>query len=209
MRIVKPYAAGLPIDRLWHSGRPRWVVLLVLGTLVTSIGGVAASVLASVDRQRLGLQSQIRSAQDTVEGQSKERHSAAALPSTDFIQKLPAPIDLQAALSTLQRSTAEAGVALVGVQLQQRATTKELLPRVDLNVSLRGSYPKLQKVLADALGRYPNVTLLRASMRRAGAPDQVEASLSLALWGAPDLEQRNSRNAPIADAASLPARAVR
>ena len=184
MKKAWPLALRLYAEASSRS-RASWGLLLVAGVLMVVICGFAALSSARLDRQNLTLDAQIGAAKDAL----KQRHRSVdgqtliAPETQDFVQRLPVSIDLQPILSAVQRSAAEAGLAFVGVLVQERPGTKELLSRVDLSVSLRGPYTRLIQVLAETLSRYPNATLTRASLRRAGGPDQVEATMIIALWG--------------------------
>jgi hypothetical protein len=70
---------------------------------------------------------------------------------------------------------------------------------------LRGNYPAIKTVLAEVMGRYPNMSLRRLSMRSSlqGQPTnttntETETTAVLALWGAPAEQAQNP--APVAPA---------
>ena len=183
---------------------------IAIGSLVS----IACTFMASMMLLRL-LDETIVEARSIEGALAPSRQATARLgepepPVSDFAQKLPDVIGVQPMLLSLRRSAADSGATFIGVQVQQRPATKEALARTDLAVSLRGAYPKLAQVLTEALGRYPNATLARASLRRAGSPDQVEATFVIGLWGAPTVPQTTmSAGARIPDAASSPVSAWR
>lgn len=105
--------------------------------------------------------------------------------SLDFARRLPSTVDARTLLQELGRSVATTTASLTSVQLQERAATFEQLARSEVTVSLRGSYPQLKQVLADVLARFPNVTLAQWRLRRTGQQNEVDATMTLVLWGAP------------------------
>lgn len=196
----------------WLSVRIAWGPLFAAGSLSVAATGISALSMARLGREELATRGQMVVAnnareqrQRSVDGQAEQ-----AMGPSDFVQRLPGSINLQPILSALQRSASQASVAFAGVLIQERPGTSELLSRVDLSVSLRGSYPKLIQVLAETLSRYPNATLTRASLRRAASPDQVEATMIIALWGSADAMPRATNETTLqADLGSAPTSAGR
>lgn len=169
-----------------------WRPLLAAGVLTVAVAGVAALSSAHLYGQTSVVDAQTGAVRDARERgeRSVDGRSLLAPEPSDFVRRLPGSIELQPILSALQRSASEADIVFVGVLVREHPGTKELLSRVDLSVSLRGPYPKVTQVLAEALSRYPNATLSRASLRRAAQSDQVEATMIIALWGAADAMPR-------------------
>ena len=112
-------------------------------------------------------------------------HIGKLQPTDDFTRRLPSSLDLQPLLDEIEQSCSRAGVRLGAVQISERVAATEQLQRAYLSLSLQGSYAKLKEVLAEVLGHFPNSTLAQLSMRRKVGATDVEATLSLALWGAP------------------------
>ena len=186
-----------------------WATVLAVGFMAVALTSIASLSLArlapELQRERTDARSLVESHWHGDVRTQSNLTPAARDSSLDFAQQLP-PLDLQSILSTVQRSASEAGVVFAGVQIQDRRASQELLARADLSVSLRGAYPKLIQVLSDVLSRYPNATLARASLRRQGPPDQIDATVVIALWGASLLpEQPVTKPASTDGAVSTPA----
>ena len=108
-------------------GSASWGLLLAAGALTVATCGFAALSSARLDRQNLTLDAQVRAAKDALKQRKRliDEQSSIAPSTHDFVQGLPDSIDLQPILSALQRSAADAGVAFVGLLVQERPVTKE------------------------------------------------------------------------------------
>ena len=190
----------------WRAGPRQWwiwtaasiaaVVLAMCGGLVWHSAADESQTLHQ-QIEALKLSSSARTTQPVV----------APTPS-DFTHHLPSTLDVQPVVTQLQRSCAQAGIELASVQIQQQAATADRLSRTELNITLRGNYPAIKTVLAEVMGRYPNMSLRRLNMR-SSAPGQptntanteTETTAVLALWGAPaDPAQTLASGAPGAQA---------
>lgn len=178
-------SAWLRAERAWHSrSAPLGLMLAGLSVAVA----LAASATLKWKRtvvQDASLRVQVHSAQAALGQRASVPPAASAQIYTDFVQALPVAIDIQVTLSTLHRAAADAGVTLSSIQVQPRASTHELLARTDLTMSARGSYLKLLQMTDEVLSRYRNATLGHLSLRRSGAPEQLESTIVIGLWGAP------------------------
>lgn len=173
------------IERAWSIGTARWWLVFAGSVLAIVTAMTAALQWQRLTTQEAVARSQIQSAQEALDRRAHAVPAAFASVSIDFARRLPEAVDIQAVVATVQLAATEAGVTLVGMQLQQRSATSDLLARNDLTLSLRGSHPKLKQVLAEVLGRYPNATLSHMTLRRIGAPEQAEATAVIGVWGAP------------------------
>ena len=108
------------------------------------------------------------------------------LPAADFAEKLPSATPSAIALQILQRACADAGVALVVVQIRERASTPESLARLEAVATLHGTYPATQRALKEFADRYADrLTATRLRMRRGAQVGEVETQVTFSLWGAP------------------------
>lgn len=103
----------------------------------------------------------------------------------DFPSALPVEIDTQRILAEVQRATSTAGVTFGGAQIQRRESASGQLGRTELTLSLRGSYSGCKWVATEVLNRFPNATLIRLAIRKSAPPADLDATMVLALWGAP------------------------
>lgn len=173
------------VERAWSIGTAPWWHVFASSVLAIVMAMTAALLWQRLIAQEAVARSQIQSAQEALDRRTRAMPTAFAPVPTDFARRLPEAVDIQAVVATAQLAATEAGVTLVGMQLQQRSATSDLLARNDLTLSLRGSHPKLKQVLAEVLGRYPNTTLSHMTLRRNGAPEQAEATVVIGVWGAP------------------------
>jgi len=171
-----------------RSRRAPWAALAIGASVALLVLGSAFLSLRRDEVQQRILANQIESLKEQVAVGERAAAASAARTSSgqavDFVQRLEAAPDVRAVLAELDRSTRVAGVTFGGVQAQERTGSPEQLARVDLMVSLRGNYPRLKQVLAEVLGRFPNVTLAQWRLRRINQPGELEATMVLALWGA-------------------------
>jgi Tfp pilus assembly protein PilO len=111
--------------------------------------------------------------------------ASAPEPVVDFTAELPAVIDVAPVVAELQRSASSEGVVMQEVQSLPKEATETQLAATELMVQLRGAYPGIKNVLRDVLGRYRHVTVRRLSIRKSGAPQNLQADVLLVLWGRP------------------------
>ena len=175
----------LRLVRAWCLGSTTWWFFFAV--LVVALAADLSTLLLwrRGTSQAFALRNQVQSVQAALQWPVRASKSVAESAQIDFVHSLPGAVDAQAALAMVNRSSADAGVALISVQLQSRAETTALLSRTDLLVQARGSYPKLKQVINDVLGRYPNATLNHLNLRRNGPLDQAEATVVIGMWGAP------------------------
>ena len=165
-----------------------WIALAVGCSLALLVLGVALFAVQRSARQQRDLTSRIA----LLSGQIVARESALKPASadkrpeafaTDFTRRLPIAPDMRSLLTELERSTTDAGIALGSIQHQDHPASAEQLARIDVTVSLRGSYPKLKLVVSDVLRRFPGVTLSQWRARRTIQPDDLDSTIVFALWG--------------------------
>lgn len=169
--------------RHWHAADAQWA-LIWFGLTATLVAATATALWTrQVAREARRVSVETASAIGKLAAMAATTSASSAPPATDFAAHLPASIEIQSVLSQIQRRCAEAEVTFVGVQIQPRIAQSEQLARTDLTVSLRGSYPKLKRVLAEVLDRFPNATLAHLTWRRSTGATDVEATVALALWG--------------------------
>lgn len=173
------------VERAWSIGTTPWWLGFAGSVLAMVLAMTAALLWSRFTDQEAIVRLQIQAAQESLDRRARASPAEFAPAPTDFTQRLPDAVDIQAVVATVQLAAIEAGVTFSGMQLQPRAATPDLLSRNDLMLSLRGSHPKLKQVLAEVLGRYPNATLSHLTLRRIGAPEQVEAAMVIGVWGAP------------------------
>lgn len=105
----------------------------------------------------------------------------------DFAQGLPVDMSIDSVVRELQRASSDSAVALLVVASTPHAATALTLGRIELTVTLRGSYPKLMAALNRTRDRYPELLLQRLSLRRMGTPNDIEGRASLVLVGRPSV----------------------
>lgn len=104
----------------------------------------------------------------------------------DFARSLPETAAVDAVVHELHRLQGAGGAAVVSVDAAQRPATPASLGRIELAVQLRGDYVSIKSTLAALLDRYPQwLVMQRLSLRRGGAPTQLEASVALTLLSRP------------------------
>ena len=111
--------------------------------------------------------------------------SAASAPGLDYVQSLPVLAAAEPMLGELSRSSAELGVVLVSAVSTAKPATEQTLGRIELAIALRGPYPAVKMVLAEALARYPTTLFEALTIRRGNAGTEVEAQVSLSLLSRP------------------------
>ena len=118
-------------------------------------------------------------------------NAARAIAEQDFTHRLPAASQLTTRAHTLiessQRAAAARGVQWLAVTSTPLPSNERSLAKLDVSLTLQGSYPQVKAVLADALSRTPPVVFKQLELRRAATGGDVEAQLSLMLIGRPAL----------------------
>lgn len=112
---------------------------------------------------------------------------------SDFTRRLPRDADVRTFLAEVGSSSSRAGATFGGAQVQEREGSPERLARVDITLSLRGTYPQLKAVLVDLLGRFPAVTVTQWRMRRLDVGGASESSMVFALWSSGTLAANGQR----------------
>lgn len=106
-------------------------------------------------------------------------------PLADYTQRLPADVAVGPLVHQLQRSSAQLGVVVVSVAGAAHDATAQTLGRTDVRLTLRGNYPNLKTVLAEALDRFPGLVLQRMSLRRLASGTELEARVDLVQFSRP------------------------
>jgi hypothetical protein len=116
------------------------------------------------------------------EATRREEESKEMPPKGDFTQALPRAISMDAFVQTLQRSAQAFNAIMVSVSSEPRNETPLTLPRLNVSITLRGTYPALKSTLSEALSRYPNAVLQQVGFKRdTSMPGTEEATIQLAL----------------------------
>lgn len=156
----------------WRSGAA--IALIVLAT------GVAA--LSAFRTRRAEVGEQLHKVHKHA-GVSSFRVAPQA--DRSFVARLPRHADVDVFVQRLSKSAFANGVALTEVRVEPtREVGLSALPQVTLSIALRGKYPAMKSVLAEALGRTENATLRTLRLH----PDdkaEVGAQVSLTLWLGP------------------------
>jgi len=85
----------------------------------------------------------------------------------------------------LQRASRAAGVTFVSIAAVDRAPTFRSVGRLELRLSLRGSYVNLKAVCSEVVARQPSAVVQRIAMRQAAGPGDLEAQVDLLLLSRP------------------------
>lgn len=105
----------------------------------------------------------------------------------DFTRHLPMASSLTTRAHTLvestQREAAVRGVQWLAVTSTLQPTSERSLAKLEVSLTLQGSYPQVKAVLADALTRTPAVVFRQLELRRAATGGDVAAQISLMLVG--------------------------
>lgn len=152
---------------------------MVLATLVLVIAGLSHQ---RAQKQRNNVASEMQRAASAA---VKPHESATPDTTQDFVASLGAPLSTAQIVQELQRAGSTAGIVLASVQAQTRDTPPEQLGRLELNVTLRGSYTGTKQVIQQAMERFPSLTVQRLRMRKGASPNDLETSLLLTIWSAP------------------------
>jgi hypothetical protein len=100
---------------------------------------------------------------------ARKMATPVSAPMQDFAQSLPVSVSVDKLVQTLQESAQAFNVALVNVSSEPRAETAQALPRLEINITLKGAYPALKSTLAEALDRFPNAVIEQLGMKRDSA----------------------------------------
>jgi hypothetical protein len=108
--------------------------------------------------------------------------SAPTAPAQDFVQRLGPPITAEALAAQLADLSAT-GVSLSGFTATPHEATTSTLGRIEVQLSLHGTYPNIKAALAQLLDRNPNAVLAHLTLRRAAS--DVDAQITLWLLSRP------------------------
>lgn len=169
------------IDRLHELSKSSawiaWTLVLVaaITTGVCSLQAARASASEAVD-----VRAQIR----TVSDQAPLRLSATLQPN-DFTVALGLAQAPTRFISALERATHDAGVAIIGVVVADRAATTDELGRLEFALTLRGSYEGSKQVLRELSARFAGMTIRTLRMRRDSVTTAIETTAVVSIWSAP------------------------
>ena len=172
-------SASWRLQRAWQVGPAQWLVWWGAVVLSAAALSIAAVDLRGTHRQKAELA-----------GTPLPLPVAAAQPvpvigAKDFALGLGEGPPIAAVLQELQRACARADVALASEQIRSRSPSPELLGRLELVVTLRGTYAGSKQVLKQVIDRFPTMTLQRLAVRRGASLADVEATATLSVWSAP------------------------
>ena len=173
-------------SRRVHPITPLWLLFSSTALLAAAAGtaGVLSAMRLS-SKEHLLVGELATALEHLPVATTSENAASESLLQGDFTRHLMGPVDRQRILSEIQRICTRAEVKLGTMQIQERATGSDQLPRTYFDVSLRGRYPKLKEVMAEGLGRFPNATLAQMSMRQSAVSPDGEATMSLVFWSGP------------------------
>lgn len=89
------------------------------------------------------------------------------------------------AIATVDHTARALGVSLASVSTTRTEATPQSLGRLDLTITLRGSYANLKQVIAETLDRFPAAVLQQLAFRRAAPGTDLEAQVRLTLLSTP------------------------
>jgi Tfp pilus assembly protein PilO len=185
-REFKPGLMLVRIERFTLSSRPKLVACVLTGTLGLSMTVAAGSMWHHIAAQQRDTQAELTRVQTSRPIAPPARADVSRAETlSDFVQTVPSVIEARPVLADIQRMASRTGISLAGVQVQPRAPAPESLGRLDLTLSLRGSYANVKQLSGDLLDRHPNMTLSHLTMRKTASPTDLETSIVLTLWGAP------------------------
>lgn len=104
---------------------------------------------------------------------------------SDFSQSLPVSANADAATLVLQNSARSQGAVLMSLAANPRHGTERVLGRIELAVTVGGTYAQIKAVLAAVTQQVPGVLIQRLSLRRTGLPTELEAQLEIWLLSRP------------------------
>lgn len=189
-------AAKLPVDDPMPSplieleyrlqgGALRWGLWAAAMVLAAGLLAGGTAHLRDLEGQLGALRGRFDQVRE--QGAAVDASMPALAPSVppDFTAGLPKAPPVAEVVQMLSRASAQAGVALAGVQATHRPASSAQLGRTELSVLMRGPYPGARAALDAVLQRYPAVTVQRLRMRRTSSPADLEASVTLSVWGRP------------------------
>lgn len=118
-------------------------------------------------------------------------------PQEDFTYQLPVRPDIAPLVGELQRAASSQGVAVLELQSRTAGATGQQLAQAELTAQMSGTYTAIKQVLWEVQSRYPHATVRRLSLRRNTSPQDIQAEVTLVLWGQP---QRPAPNTDVPDA---------
>lgn len=169
---------------------------LVLLTAIAGIWLIAAAWGLQTQRARIAAIREQRLALAAVQSAAPAPVAASA-PALDFTYQLPVRPDIAPVVGELQRSANGQGVAVLELQSHASPATEQQLARAELTAQMRGTYPGIKQVLWELQSRYPHATVQRLSLRRNTSPQDIQAEVTLVLWGQP-LRKAGNTAAPTA-----------
>lgn len=105
---------------------------------------------------------------------------------SDFLATLSgARGSAEQAIATVDHTARALGVSLASVSTTRTEPTPQSLGRLELSITLRGSYTNLKQVIAETLDRFPAAVLQQLAFRRAAPGTDLEAQVRLTLLSAP------------------------
>jgi len=173
-RLAMPHWAGRRWMGPWPALALAAAILLVLLT-----SGAQVWVAGARAREKLS-QDDLRNRLSEAERRSDSAN--ANLPQSDFTQSLPKAISMDGFVQTLQRSAQAFNASMISVSSEPRNQTPTTLPKLNVSITLRGTYPALKSTLSEALSRYANAVVQQIAFKRdAALPGSEEMTIQLAL----------------------------
>jgi hypothetical protein len=100
---------------------------------------------------------------------------------SDLSLRLPERARAESVVRDLQRAAAAASVTFVSLSAADRLATAQTLGRLELRVTLRGSYAGAKSVLAEVMARQPAAVVQRLAMRQVAEIAELETQVDLLL----------------------------
>ncbi|MED5621551.1 GspMb/PilO family protein [Ideonella sp. BN130291] len=92
---------------------------------------------------------------------------------------------LESLVAEFERAGPAANVQVLGLASTATPATAASLGRVDVDVTLAGSYAGMRQVLAEVLARYPAVVVRHLVFRKLNAPTELQAQVGVQLLSPP------------------------
>jgi len=164
--------------------RRHWAAVTVLSAAgLAAVFGAAHAVLAhrtaSVVTAAETLRARERALQAAAPAAAVNEHQAA-------LQRLTANAPgHEAVIKDVRRAGAGLGVSLVAVSSSQVPATAQSLGRLDLVLTLGGSYANIKALLDEVMARHASIVLRGLAFRRMSSPSELQARVSLSLVSPP------------------------
>lgn len=154
----------------------RWFALAVAGgaALLVPAAGVVHAVQGW---QRENVAEELQHLQGALS-------AAAPHPTIDqgsFVEHLPWTAFTTRVIGEAQRAAAAQNVGFGAVSISEQPATDKALGHTTISFTLRGSYPHIKDTLAAVAERFPAMAVKQVSLRRAGAPAEVDARVDVLL----------------------------